>query len=302
MKKTIIIVIVIVLAGFGIYLFARDSSNDGGVDKGAVVTPDTTEATSTRQVAVQETVSAIGTSIEGRDITAYNYGVGDTELLFIGGIHGGYEWNTVLVAYELMDYLKANPNVIPANVKVTVVPVLNPDGLNKTIGTSTRFSQTDIPAAQDKQVAGRFNANSVDLNRNFDCDWKQTGTWQNKAVSGGSKPFSEPESQSVKTYIEAHKPAAVIAWFSAAGGVYASSCGNSGVSADTRTITNTFASASGYPAYESFDFYETTGDMLNWLAKNNIPAISVLLTNHTDTEWAKNQKGVEAMLKYYEKK
>ena len=185
MKKTIIIVIVIVLAGFGIYLFARDSSNDGGVDKGAVVTPDTTEATSTRQVAVQETVSAIGTSIEGRDITAYNYGVGDTELLFIGGIHGGYEWNTVLVAYELMDYLKANPNVIPANVKVTVVPVLNPDGLNKTIGTSTRFSQTDIPAAQDKQVAGRFNANSVDLNRNFDCDWKQTGTWQNKAVSGG---------------------------------------------------------------------------------------------------------------------
>jgi murein tripeptide amidase MpaA len=64
-------------------------------------------------------------------ITAYHYGTGDKEILFVGGIHGGYEWNTALVAYQLMDYLKANPNVIPKNVKVTVIPVLNPDGLIK---------------------------------------------------------------------------------------------------------------------------------------------------------------------------
>jgi len=28
----------------------------------------------------------------------------------------------------------------------------------------------------------------------------------------------------------------------------------------------------------------------------------VLLTNHTDTEWTKNQKGIEAVLKYYSTK
>jgi hypothetical protein len=39
--------------------------------------------------------------------------------------------------------------------------------------------------------------------------------------------------------------------------------------------------------------------MVNWLAKNNIPAISVLLTNHTDVEWDKNKKGIDAILEYY---
>ena len=41
--------------------------------------------------------------------------------------------------------------------------------------------------------------------------------------------------------------------------------------------------------------------MANWLAKKEIPAISVLLTNHKDTEWTKNKKGIEALLRYYAK-
>src|SRR5690606_37783232 len=45
----------------------------------------------------------IGTSAEGNDITVYNYGQADTKVLFVGGIHGGYEWNTSLVAFQLMD-------------------------------------------------------------------------------------------------------------------------------------------------------------------------------------------------------
>jgi hypothetical protein len=59
---------------------------------------------------------------------------------------------------------------------------------------------------------------------------------------------------------------------------------------------DSFAKASGYKSYDSWDFYATTGDMANWLAKEKIPAISVLLTNHTDTEWDKNLAGVKAVL------
>ena len=58
----------------------------------------------------------IGRSVEGRVIDAYVYGSGPTHLMFVGGIHGGYEWNSVLLAYQFMDYLKANPNVIPKNL------------------------------------------------------------------------------------------------------------------------------------------------------------------------------------------
>ena len=63
-----------------------------------------------------------------------------------------------------------------------------------------------------------------------------------------------------------------------------------------------YAKASGYPDSNVFDFYTTTGDMTNWLAKINVPAISVLLTNHTDTEWTKNQAGIKAVLEYYSNK
>lgn len=307
MKKVIIIFIVVALVGIGAYFLTRGSPDDVDVTQGQDVVTDTTqpqdgkqtsEAQDTEQDAGGESV--IGKSVEGREITAYHYGDGDTEILFVGGIHGGYSWNTALVAYETMDYLEANPDAIPGNVKVTVIPVLNPDGLNKVVGTAGRFAKTDVSSSQDVKISGRFNANNVDLNRNFDCDWQSIGTWQDTTVSGGSKAFSEPESLALRNYVKTRNPDAVVVWYSAVGGVFASSC-RDGILPKTNTITNIYAEASGYQAYESFDFYEITGDMVNWLAKNNIPAISVLLSTHEDVEWDKNRAGIEALLLHYAK-
>jgi hypothetical protein len=173
-----------------------------------------------------------------------------------------------------------NVGTIPPNVSVTVIPALNPDGLAK--------------------VATRFNAHNIDLNRNFACDWKAEGKWQNKKVSGGSAAFSEPESKAIQNYIEMHKPAAAIVYYSAAGGVYASSCGGA-VSEMTRALLNTYAAASGYKAHDAFTDYEISGDMVNWFASLNIPAVSVLLTDHTDTEWTKNEAGLKAVLQLFAK-
>lgn len=308
MKNIIIVFLAAVIIGAGAYFVIRGSSDTAGVGKvqdanisGRVTQPqDNSKTGETPIIKSDKGESVIGKSVESRNITAYHYGEGDTEILFVGGIHGGYEWNTALVAYEAMDYLKANPAVIPANVKVTIIPVLNPDGLYKVVGTAGRFTASQVSPSQAVQTSGRFNANNVDLNRNFDCDWQSSAKWQNTKVSGGNSVFSEPESLAIKNYIEAQKPKAVVVWYSAANGVFASSCHN-GVLPETNAITKKFADASGYPAYESFDFYAITGDMVNWLAKSNIPAISVLLKNHTDTEWSKNQAGIEALLKYYAK-
>jgi hypothetical protein len=297
MKKIIIAIIVIALVGFGVYyLINSPSDNVVKVDDQNVAS--TTVDTNAKPVNKAETI--IGKSVENRDITAYHYGTGTAEILFVGGIHGGYEWNTVSLAYNLMDYLKANPSAVPANLKVTVIPVLNPDGLNKTVGTPGRFSLSDVPTETNATVSGRFNANEVDLNRNFNCDWQTNAKWQSKTVSGGSAVFSEPESLAVKNYIETQKPEAVVVYYSAAGGVYSSSCHN-GILPETNALTNAYAKASGYPAFEEFDFYATTGDMVNWLAKINVPAISVLLTNHNDVELEKNLAGVKAIIKYYTK-
>lgn len=295
MKKIIIAIVVLVLIALGIYYFVN-TSKEVVVDTNQVPAKATSTVATTTPVNKDMTI--IGKSVEGRDITAYHYGTGQDEILFVGGIHGGYEWNTALLAFQAMDYLKTNPTAVPANLKVTVIPVLNPDGLVKVAGTSTKFSAADVSKTESVLVSGRFNGNTVDLNRNFDCDWQAKAVWQSKSVSGGSSAFSEPESQAVKSYIQAQDPVAVVVWYSAAGGVFSSSCHN-GVLSETKALTNAFAKASGYPAYEEFNFYEITGDMVNWLAKEKIPAISVLLTNHTDTEWTKNLAGIKAIIKYY---
>ncbi len=295
MKNIIIILIVLILVVLGGYFWMQDS-NDAVVPNDDLVNGTTTP--NVNELPVDKTKTVLGTSVEGRNITAYQFGEGNKEVLFVGGIHGGYEWNTVLVAYEFMDWLKANPEAIPANLKVTVVPVMNPDGLNKTVGTAERFTKADVPATQAETVSGRFNANNVDLNRNFDCDWQATGKWQNTNVSGGTGAFSEPESLAIKNYVDANNPVGAVVWYSSAGGVFSSNCHN-GVSAETLNLTNDFAKASGYPAYKEFNFYEITGDMVNWLAKENIPAISVLLTDHQNTEWSKNEAGIKAVFSHF---
>jgi len=297
MKKTYFVLAVVIIIIIGAYYYFQSSPTP--VDNGGQ-TATTTDQTTDQTADLNKPEVVIGKSAGGRDIMAYNFGSGTTSLLFIGGIHGGYEWNTSLVAYKLMDYLKANPNVIPGNEKITIIPVLNPDGLIKVVGTSSRFTAADVSADKEVVVSGRFNGNNVDLNRNFDCDWQTTGKWQDKTVSGGSASFSEPESLALKNFVETIKPTAVVVWYSSAGGVFSSNC-HDGILPETSVLTKTFSSASGYRAFEEFNFYEITGDMVNWLAKINVPAISVLLTNHTDTEWTKNQAGAEAILKLYAK-
>ena len=308
MKKIIIALVVIVLVGvgIGIYLFTRSSPSTVNVLENQTPNTNTgqpqngTKSSSTPSENTSTNETVIGKSIQGNDIVAYHYGSGKKELLFIGAIHGGYEWNTALVAYDFVDYLKARPEAIPQNMTVTVIPVMNPDGLKKVVGTTGRFMTSDVPASQAVQISGRFNSNNVDLNRNFDCDWQATGVWQSTPVSGGSAAFSEPESRAIRDYVRAHNPTAVVVWNSAAGGVFSSSCHN-GILAETKKITSIYATASGYPAYDSFDFYKLTGDMANWLAAENIPAISVLLTTHKDVEWNKNLAGIQALLRYYGK-
>lgn len=300
MKKTLIVLGIIILAGIGAYAIFQSPGSSDAPNNGTagVVPPPSPEPAPAPAVETDGSVTVIGKSVQGRDITAHHYGSGSKKILFVGGIHGGYEWNTTLVAYELMDYLKATPSAIPASVQVTVIPVLNPDGLSKVTDPASRFTKADITASQAVQISGRYNANTVDLNRNFDCDWQATGKWQGTDVSGGSAPFSEPESAAMKQYIETRTPAAVVVWNSAAGGVFSSSCTN-GILPETAIITDAYAKASGYPAYKSFDFYAVTGDLTNWLAKQNIPAISVLLTDHTNTEWVKNKKGIDALIARY---
>ncbi len=241
--------------------------------------------------------AVIGKSVQGRPVETYTYGSGKTHIVFVGGIHGGYEWNGVLLAYNLMDYLSLYPETVPKNLTVTIIPSANPDGVYKIIGKEGRFSISDVPMDMD-QAPGRFNANAVDLNRNFDCKWKPEATWQGKVVDAGSAVFSEPEAKALRDFLLKDSPAAVIFWHSQANAVYASQC-KDGVLPETINIMNTYSQASGYPAVKTFSSYEVTGAAEDWLASINIPAITVELQTHKTIEWDKNLAGIKALLEYY---
>lgn len=239
-------------------------------------TPEITPANNLKNTGPRQEV--IGKSVEGRDITAYTYGNGKKRIMFVGGIHGGYEWNSVLLANKLVDYLSANPVAIPENLTILVIPVINPDGEHKT--------------------PGRLNANKVDLNRNFDCKWKPEGMWKGNIVSAGTKPFSEPETRALRDFVLKNNPTVVVFWHSQANAVYASEC-EAGILPETLKIMAAYSDASGYPAIKSFDSYEVTGDAEGWLASINIPAITVELKTHDTIEWDKNFSGIRALFEYY---
>jgi len=256
------------------------------------------EAQVEEPVVAQPLHQVIGTSVEGRVIDAYTYGEGDTHLLFVGGIHGGYEWNSVLLAYTVMDRLVAHPEMVPASVSVTVIPSLNPDGLATVVGAEGRFAATDIPDTVLPAGTGRFNANGVDLNRNFDCKWQPESMWRGTVVSAGTAPFSEPEAAALRDFVLAQDPVAVVFWHSQSNAVYASEC-EEGVLPETRTVMNLYANAADYPAIDSFDAYPISGDAEGWLASIGIPAITVELSTHETIEWEQNRAGFEALLEYY---
>jgi predicted deacylase len=239
----------------------------------------------------------IGQSAQGREITAYWYGQGPRWVALVGGLHGGYEWNTTLLAYQMSDYLAAHPEALPAGVRVAVIPAANPDGLAATVGRAGRFRP------QEARLAGwaqRLNANKVDLNRNWDCDWQPQGRWRAQTVSGGKAPFSEPETQALRDFLTQPQVAAVVFWHSAAGWTLAGGCGERLKAGDA--LAQVYADASGYVFQQNFSPYPVHGAAADWLAGQGIPSIDVELRNHQDTDWERNLKGVQALIRALVKK
>lgn len=290
-----VVVLFLILVGFGLLWWMQPTPPTPVVvpsPEPEIITP-----TSTVEVSPYQT---IGTSVEGRPIESYTIGTGSTTLLFVGGIHGGYEWNSSALAYEFITELESGLFTVPATLRIIVIPTLNPDGLFAATGLTGRFTASDVPPNIAYETgAGRFNAHGVDLNRNFACKWKPESTWRNKTVSAGSAAFSEPEAVALRDLVATTNPAAVIFWHSQANAVYGSEC-EDGILPGTLSVMRAYATAASYTAVPSFDAYPVSGDAEGWLASRGIPAITVELGTRTTTEWDKNRLGIQAVLTHFE--
>jgi predicted deacylase len=237
--------------------------------------------------------TTIGHSVEGRPIDVTQLGDGPRHVVFVGGMHGGYEWNSVLLAYELLDYLTGNPDLIPVEITLHVIPSANPDGQYRVTRQTGRFTAADVIS---DTLPGRFNANGVDLNRNWDCQWSPSAVWRNTPVSGGEAPFSEPENSALRDYLLAYSPEVVVFLHSAANGVFASGCPEP--HQPSLELATVYGQAAGYPIYERFNAYPITGDAGDWLTAQDVPSFTVELRNHSATDWPQNREGIIALLNH----
>lgn len=242
--------------------------------------------------------NVLGTSTQEYPIEAYQIGNGPIRLAFIGGIHGGYEWNTTLLAYQAIDFFTSHPEELPGSVSLYIVPSANPDGLVALIGRFGRFSFDDMRSLiTTPTFPGRFNGNGVDLNRNWGYNWTPHASWWQVRVSGGTEPFSEVETQILRNFLTAPPMTAVVFWHSAALGVYPGRC--DAPLPQTNILATTYAEASQYPAYDSFDAYPITGDATDWLCSQGIPAIVVELSGKRGVDWLQNLAAMQAMIAYH---
>lgn len=213
----------------------------------------------------------IGYSVEGRPLEVYRFGHGAQNLLIIAGVHGGYEWNTVALADQLIDYLKENPGMIPENNSLYILRVLNPDGY-----------------ARDHGADGRANANQVDLNRNWDANWqaKWEGTqcWSKRVITAGSEPFSEPETRTLKKFIEDYQVRRIINYHSAGLGIFAGGIKDK----DSQAMAREMARVSPYAYPPVQTDCQFTGQLVDWASLQGITAVDVELRNHTDTDFEIN--------------
>ena len=177
---------------------------------------------------------------------------------------------------QLIDHFTAQPDDLPPDTALLIVPVANPDGL-----------------AVGENLGGRLNADGVDLNRNWGCNWSPTAYWRNQRVNPGAGAMSEPETQALAALIQAERPAAVLFYHSAAGAIYAGDCdgrhGSAGLAA-------TLGSATGYSYGSGFSAYPVTGTASDWVDGLGIPSADVELSTHGDSEFNRNLRGVRALL------
>ncbi len=228
--------------------------------------------------ATIEPMITLGFSVENRPITAYRFGSGDRIIVLVGGIHGGWEANTVTLMDEFRAHFTAHPADLPAATSLVIIPALNPDGVTR-----------------GRTAEGRFNANRVDLNRNWDCDWSPQAQWRDQIVSAGSAPMSEPETRALAAYLHRLRPAVLLSFHSAANGVYRGTCDGDHGSA---LMSQIFGQAAPYPYQSSFTAYPVTGTLADWADREGIAAADVELIDSTNTDFARNLRGVLAVLNW----
>jgi len=191
-----------------------------------------------------------GYSVEGRPIRGVVFGHGSRTTLLFGVIHGNEPLGEPLLE-RFTGLVAERPDWVTGR-RVIIVPVLNPDGLER--GT-------------------RRNSRGVDLNRNFPASNFRAGS------ARGPHPESEPETRTLVKILRRYRPERVLSVHSPL------HCVN--WDGPAGPLAERMAAASGYPLKPSIG-YPTPGSLGSYAGIDlGIPTITLELPGKTtaDAVW-----------------
>jgi hypothetical protein len=232
------------------------------------------------QASAGVTTFSVGTSVQGRSIDGLRIGSGPRSLVLVGAIHGN-EGNSHVLVNDLAAYFSSIQHLFPPDLSLYIIPALNPDGLNSN---------------------SRYNANGVDLNRNWDTpNWQPDTSDASGRVAGGGgpHPFSEPETAAMAGWLLAMREQSSqlrVIFYHSAYPPYGLVLGGS-VGAP---FTPAYADVVGYgkpsPSRPGWSAYPVTGVAPGWCGDNGIGCFEVELPSRANLNDAQMKRHATAVL------
>lgn len=175
----------------------------------------------------------IGKSVYRKPIKCFKIGKGKPVVMYFAGIHANeYITSTVLMRYiselclaigEQRKICGVNPSVLLKDRCAVFVPLLNPDGCDTVICDGKNLNSEDkeriLNLCDGNCKKLKANLRGVDINHNFNADWKAVKEAELKAgicapsakMFGGYFPESEPETVAAVCAMQILNPKSVIA-------------------------------------------------------------------------------------------
>jgi protein MpaA len=206
----------------------------------------------------------IATSVQGRPLRATTLGTGPRQALWIGGIHGD-EREGEVATERLPAAFLAVPGAAE-KVTLTVLEDANPDGT---------------------ALGVRWNANAVDLNRNYPASNFRTDR------RFGREPLSQPESKALHDLILSVQPHIVIVVHSWRGDHFINFDGPG------EELAAVFAELSGYRVRASDEIAPTPGSLGSWVGRDlRIPILTLeyLRGRNPHEAWRETKDAILAVI------
>jgi len=235
-------------------------------------------------------LDTIGTSFQGRLILVLevtdNPGTAEAEPEFrVVGCHHGNEWPSSEIPIDLAQYLCQNYGSIDSvtnlvnNREIWIMPMFNPDG---------------------HEAQSRYNANGIDLNRNYGYMWIGEG--------GDVVQYGQPETQAMFGFNQLHNFVLGLSYHTygeVVNYIWNWTPTRSQDDGITVILSNEYASYNGYWVTEGYDWYRTNGDLndysygidgtIDWtieLATSFVPPASAL-----DSIWDENRPAILSLVR-----